>query len=143
MLVTNGLSTDTDADGKFDPGDTVQYAATITNTNGASVTGVGFDAALDPNTTFVPGSVQISPIAADDTYSAIGNVSISVPAVSGVLVNDYSGQNPLATITGFNAASGQGGTAAVSGDGSFTYNPPVGFEGADTFTYTLSNAARQ
>ncbi len=35
--------------------------------------------------------------------------------------------------------SAQGGNVNLSADGSFTYNPAPGFEGADSFTYTLND----
>ena len=94
---------------------------------------VNFQDTPGANTTFVPGSVSVSPIALDESYSATGNISISIPAGSGVLANDYLGLNPTATITAFDATSAQSGTVAVNADGSFTYNPPVTFTGTDTF----------
>jgi len=120
---------------KKNPGDIVTYTNTITNT-GTDATGVQF---TDPDVAHavLSGTVKISPVAIDDAYVATGNVSISIPAVSGVLANDFMGQNPAATITASSAASANGGVVSVSGDGSFTYSPPAGFTGADTFTYTL------
>src|SRR5207248_6210839 len=44
----------------------------------------------------------------------------------------------------FDATSLHGGTVTMvqsgAGMGQFTYNPPPGYEGADSFTYTLTNA---
>ena len=36
-------------------------------------------------------------------------------------------------------ASANNGNVTISADGSFTYNPPPGFEGNDTFIYTLND----
>lgn len=36
-------------------------------------------------------------------------------------------------------ATDQGGSVTVNADGTFTYEPPVGFVGSDTFTYTISD----
>src|SRR5260370_19837499 len=59
---------------------------------------------------------------------------------SGVWVNDYPEKNPgVRTVFASDVASTQGGTVTVNADGSFTYNPPANFTGADTFTYTLQN----
>ena len=122
-------------------GDTITYSTTVSNTGGASGTGVTFSDTPDANTSLLAGSIQASPVALNQTYTATGNVSISVPAGSGVLTNDFLGLNPTATITAFDATSVNGGTVAVAANGSFTYAPAPGFTGADTFTYTLSNPA--
>ena len=45
---------------------------------------------------------------------------------------------PALTVTG-PITSTQGGNVILSADGSFTYNPAPGFEGTDTFTYTLND----
>src|SRR6185503_12728491 len=120
------------------PGDTLKYTVSITAT-GEDATGVTFTDTVDPNTAFVGGSLTATPVAVNDSYTAIGNVRISVPAGSGVLANDFAGL-PAATITGAPAVSANGGDVAVAADGSFTYNPAPGFEGSDSFTYTLTNS---
>ncbi|HLJ27705.1 MAG TPA: Ig-like domain-containing protein [Candidatus Angelobacter sp.] len=130
--------------GPFHLGDTITYSTTVSNTGAANGTGVTFTDTPDANTTLVAGSIQASPVAANDSYTATGNVEISVPVGSGVLVNDFPGLNPTATITAFDAISANGGavviTTAGANAGAFTYNPPPGFTGTDTFTYTLSNS---
>ena len=137
---TDALFTDVDNDTQADPGDVLKYTVTI-NASGQDATGVTFTDTVDPNTTFVPGSLQATPVAVDDTYSATGNIRISVPA-PGVLGNDFAGV-PSATITGapVTTTSTNGGNVTLNANGSFTYNPPAGFEGADTFSYTLTNSA--
>jgi uncharacterized repeat protein (TIGR01451 family) len=135
---TDSLFADADSDTQADPGDTIKYTVNI-NASGQDATGVTFTDTVDPNTTFVPGSLTATPVAVDDSYSALGNVRISV-AAPGVLGNDFTGV-PTATITGAPATSANGGNVTLNADGSFTYNPPAGFEGTDTFTYTLTNAA--
>ena len=52
----DSLLTDVDNDGKADPGDTLQYSVGISATGG-DATGVSFSDTVDPNTTFVAGSV--------------------------------------------------------------------------------------
>ena len=127
-------------------GDTVHYTVTITNTTAPAVplSNVQFTDALDANTTLVAGTIQVSPVAVDDSYQATGNVSISVPVGSGLLANDFLGMGSVGTITAFDAASANGGTVAVTTSGvnagAFTYNPPRGFTGSDTFHYTLTNS---
>ena len=86
---TDSLFADADSDNQADPGDTIKYTVNI-NASGQDATGVTFTDTVDPNTTFVPGSLTATPVAVDDSYSALGNVRISV-AAPGVLGNDFTG----------------------------------------------------
>jgi uncharacterized repeat protein (TIGR01451 family) len=146
---TDAIVVDTDNDTKADPGDTLEYTVTINNTSPSmDATNVIFtDTLTDTNLMFVPGSVKASPVAVNDTYpqTLVGNVSINSATISySVVTNDFLGINPEATITAFDATSANGGnvtmTTSGAGMGQFTYNPPAGFEGTDTFTYTLSSS---
>jgi hypothetical protein len=84
-------------------------------------------------------SVATTPRGINDSYSATGNVRISV-AAPGVLVNDA---NPNGVASALRVSAGttstHGGNVNLGSDGSFTYNPSPGFEGTDTFTYTLTD----
>ena len=137
---TDTLFTDVDLDGKADPGDTLKYTVTI-NASGADATGVTFTDTVDPNTTFVAGTLMTTPLARNDSYTATGNVRIQVPAGSGVLANDSDpdGVGPAISVTAGTFLSAQGGNVVLAADGSFAYNPPAGFEGSDSFTYTLND----
>ena len=84
----DALVVDNDSDTKADPGDTLEYTVVISNGGGSDCTGVSFSDTEDPNTTLVPGSVMTTPIARNDSYSATGNVSITIAAGTGLLVND-------------------------------------------------------
>ena len=81
-----------------------------------------------------------APIATANSYNALGNTTLNVAANLGVLVNDTVNGS---TITAFDNTTTQGGTVAVAQDGSFVYNPRLGFTGSDTFTYTLTGAGGQ
>ncbi|MDL5056227.1 Ig-like domain-containing protein [Geitlerinema calcuttense] len=105
------------------PDDTFTY--TVTNGAGSAV-----------------GTVTITvippPEANNDTYSAHGNLSIVIPdGANDLLANDVLNG---AVISAYDPVSAQGGIVSVNANGSFVYVPPPGFEGADTFTYTLDNA---
>ena len=129
------------------PGDSLFYTVVITNTGAQDAMGVNFTDTIDPNTTFV-GSLDVSPIAVNDTYNTIGNVDISVPA-PGLLANDlnpggvgslvFTDINGSGFFSGAAVATSQMGTVNVFSGGSFTYNPKAGFTGTDTFTYTINN----
>jgi len=127
---------DPDSDGKAAPGETITYDVNITN-SGTDATGVNFTDIIDANTTLVGGSLKVSPLAFPDVYSAAQNTQLVV-GTPGVLTNDTGLPGPTAVpIAG--GATSQGGTVTLNADGSFTYNPPAGFTGADTFTYTATN----
>ena len=102
-------------------------------------------------------SFGVRPDAVADIYNSIHtNLGIIVPAGNGVLTNDDRGDASPATVVGWGTtapaaqsntvaagaqgSTAQGGFATVNADGSFTYDPPPGFTGADTFFYHLSNA---
>src|SRR5688572_24156467 len=136
---TDFLQVDNDLDTKADPGDTLRYTVVIGAT-GEDATGVTFSDTVDPNTAFVPGSLQTTPLARNDSFSASGNIRITA-AAPGVLANDqdFDGVGPALNVTAGTFLSAQGGNVNLSADGSFTYNPAPGFEGSDSFTYTLND----
>jgi uncharacterized repeat protein (TIGR01451 family) len=128
---------DPNNDGKAEEGDTITYDVNISNTGVNDATDVAFNDTIDPNTTLVPGSLKVSPLAFADTYNATKNIALSIPA-PGVLANDTGMPGPSAVpIAG--GATANGGTISLAADGSFTYTPPSGFTGADTFNYTVTN----
>jgi len=89
----------------------------------------------EPNGTATITWTYPPPVAANDTYSATGNVEINVPSGSGVLTNDTLNNGTISSVD----TTGTQGNVTVNSDGSFTYNPKAGFTGADTFKYTLTN----
>ncbi len=135
------LLPDNGTPGKADPGDKIRYKVTIQNTAPSTpANGVQLNAAPDSRTTLDNTSFRTSPLAFADAYSAIGNVGIVVPAASGLLVNDYDDNIPGLTATVVsNVATTQGGSITIAADGGFSYNPPSGFEGMDTYQYTLED----
>jgi trimeric autotransporter adhesin len=144
ITATNAVSLaiDVDSDTKADVGDTLQYSVTISN-SGTDATGVTMSDILAAQTTLVGGSVNTTPIASNDSYNAVGNVGITVPVASGLLANDVDPDGNTLTITTAPTTSAQGGTVSITTSGvnagAYTYNPPVGYEGADSFSYTISD----
>ncbi len=149
---------DADADGKADPGDTIRYTVTVSDLTDPA-TGVHFADTPDPNTTLVGGSIIVSPLAINESYNSVGNMTLTSSAIAA-----DCGTNPLrsvtcndslngATLTGFGPAPGtanvmapggtvttaSNGSVVLNADGTFVYNPAAGFEGADTFWYTLTS----
>ncbi|MDF1701499.1 MAG: Ig-like domain-containing protein, partial [Planctomycetota bacterium] len=89
-------------------------------------------------------TLEPTPVVMDDSFDVLTNVGLDVgssaPSGDGLLAND-SDPDPADTLSvvEFDAASTAGGQVVVRADGSFTYNPPPGFAGADAFTYTASD----
>ena len=85
-------------------------------------------------------SFGVKPEATDDARNATGNIRIQTAGRSNfsVLTNDIG---PGITVTAFDATSLRGGNVAVAANGTFTYNPPAGYEGLDSFNYTITNNA--
>ena len=90
------------------------------------------------------------PLAGVDDYTSVGNtvlqvgvvgVSPSVQVTGSVLDNDVDpdGTGPL-TVPGTSGISA-GASVSMNADGTFTYTPPRGLIGIDSFDYTLSNGA--
>lgn len=78
---------------------------------------------------------NVGPNAVDDSYIAQKNTALSVPPSSGLFINDSD--DVSFSLDSYDAASVQGGTVVVDASGSFTYTPPTGYIGPDSFQYTI------
>jgi hypothetical protein len=74
------------------------------------------------------------PNAVNDLYIGQVNAVLAVLA-PGVFANDTD--DISFSLHTFDTTSTQGGTVSMDSGGGFTYNPPPGFVGNDTFTYTI------
>ncbi|GAB3546324.1 beta strand repeat-containing protein [Spirosoma fluminis] len=81
-----------------------------------------------------------------NTYTVTGNVTNTQSATAtGLLGNDTGDQPVVTAINGSTANVGvavttaQSGTVTVAANGTFVYNPPAGYTGTDSFTYTANN----
>ena len=140
-ILTDALVIDNGPTGQAQPGDRIQLTAKISNAQAADYSGVQMTLNNDSRVTFVSNSFKSTPIAVDDAYTAILNTMLTVATGAGVLVNDFD--NAALNVTSFSAISAQGGTVSVSANGAFTYTPPTGFTGNDTFTYTITDSDSQ
>ncbi len=97
---TAALFTDVDSDGQADPGDTLRYTITVSNTGTGDEPGVLFDDTPDTNTALVNGSVTTS-IGVVTTGNTPGDTTVGVnigTLVAGgtaVIVFDVNIDNPL------------------------------------------------
>jgi hypothetical protein len=140
------LVVDNDSDTQADPGDTLRYDIRIDNAPSATAaTSVVVADPLDPNLTLVPGSINVSPLALDETYQAIGHVTLNVSnPLLGLFANDteFLGDTFALTVPPPNTPTptAQGGTVTIAADGTFSYTSPAGFAGpTDSFTYTIAD----
>ena len=77
------------------------------------------------------------PNAEDDAYTATEDTVLTRNAASGVLANDTDDDGD--TLTAAVATGPTKGSMVLNGDGSFTYTPNANANGADSFTYTVSD----
>ncbi len=144
-LKADTLVVDNDGDGRADPGDTLRYTITVTNT-GAEATSVSLDDLIQPNLAVVADSLFTEPIAAPDTYTACGNILLAVDgsmALPGLTANDHDPDGEAFAIsTVFPVMTVRGGTVdnVEPNTGAFDYSPPAGFRGVDTFSYEIEDA---
>lgn len=77
-------------------------------------------------------TISPSPVAVSDSYTAVGDKPLVVPA-AGVLKNDKDVGSYI--LTAVAASEPAHGSMVMNTDGGFTYTPATGFVGADAFTY--------
>lgn len=90
------------------------------------------------NVTVTITGVNDAPNAVNDNYETALDTPLTVNAATGVLSNDTdpdAGDTLTATVLN----DVDNGTLDLNPDGSFTYTPDAGFEGTDTFTYTVTD----
>ncbi len=146
-LITATLDDALPAANRKNPGESITYTATVTNSPASTASGVGVsvDLPTPPGTTIVPSSVNISPIAYDDSFSAVGNTQLTVDSTHGLLWNDFDPDSESITVpvASVSRVSGTGttqaapGTLVVNPQGGFVYTPGVGAIGTERFQYTL------
>lgn len=122
------------------------------NTAVATVNGSGLATGVAPGSTVITATCQAAsgsadltvfnpntpPVANDDAFEAIGNVTVPV-AAPGVLANDTDAEsNPLSAVPGTYPTT-SGGSVTINADGSFTYLSAAGYIGADSFVYTVTD----
>ncbi|MAL60643.1 MAG: hypothetical protein CMC14_11400, partial [Flavobacteriaceae bacterium] len=75
-----------------------------------------------------------------DAINDINNTYQDIPVSGNLLTNDEDeeGDNQIVTTVGTFATTA-GGSVSINADGSYTYTPPTGYVGPDTFTYSITD----
>ncbi|MDW4550721.1 metallophosphoesterase [Defluviimonas sp. D31] len=89
-----------------------------------------------------PSNMALATITIDRSPDPVQDAVSTTPdtpiVIDDVLANDDPGDGP-ASVTGFDSVSTAGGTVIAGANNSFTYTPPAGFVGSDSFTYTITD----
>ncbi len=125
VLASDGSYSYTPTEG-FTGTDTVDY--TLTD---GSLTDIG---TLTIN---VSASGDTAPVANDDAVTVAHDTQF-ISSVS-LIANDTDSDGDTLSVVSGTYTTDKGGTLILASDGSYTYTPPAGFTGEDTFEYTLSD----
>jgi regulation of enolase protein 1 (concanavalin A-like superfamily) len=82
-------------------------------------------------------AIPDAPVAADDTLSTNPDTALTIDLAADLFANDSDGDGDPLSLAGF--AQPANGTLAESGDGTLLYTPDAGFQGTDSFTYTVGD----
>jgi gliding motility-associated-like protein len=77
-----------------------------------------------------------APVSTNDSYATNEDTPLTI-AAAGVLSNDTDADGN--TLTAVLVTTTTNGTLTLNADGSFTYTPTLGFNGADSFTYRAND----
>jgi len=114
-------------------------ASVVFSVNNLSGADVSYDSganAVSQVTVFKDGGGgNLLPNAVNDSYITTVDVAVN----GNVLNNDDEGDAP-ATVTSHDGTSTQGASISVLAGGGFSYTPPAGHEGGDSFGYTITDS---
>jgi hypothetical protein len=80
-------------------------------------------------------NLNAPPVAVDDKATTDEDTVVNI----NVLANDLDSDGDILIVSDHDATSAEGGTVMCTVVGVCTYDPPVGFNGTDTFQYTASD----
>ena len=89
--------------------------------------------------TFIISAVNDAPVAMNDVAST--NQDTQLMSVASLVANDTDVDSAgLTAVVETNKTTSRGGQIDIRSDGTFTYDPPTGFAGSDTVSYTVQDA---
>src|SRR5436309_5445013 len=118
-------------DGKADPGDTINYTATLGNTTATDATGLSFNDVLDSHTSFVAGSIKSTPVCFDQSTNTNEDTATAITLTG----HDPDGDAITFSIVTPPAHGGFGVTTAPN----LTYTPTADYNGADSFSFRVND----
>ncbi|WP_324749472.1 Ig-like domain-containing protein [Sphingomonas sp. LY54] len=152
---TTSFSNDQNEVGVYDPGDVIAIRILLANSGDVPLTGVTLED-TSSGITMVPGTLNISPLANNDSFTAVGNTVLRVGTANNIgsgpssfvagnlLSNDasFAGDaiSAFQIIPVSGGASAGGGIFNIFSDGTFNYVNQAGDIGTDSFTYTITDA---
>ena len=141
---SSGDPTTSDPDGGTAEGSSTSGGSTAADSTVGDST-VGDSTAGDSSTAAdsSSGGVNAAPEATDDILYTAQDQALIVDAASGVLLNDVDADGDALMVTASDAATAQGGTVVVMGDGAVSYVPATGFWGPDSFGYTIGDGVAE
>ena len=121
-------------------------SGTLSSANGGLQTfstfdGLALDGPAAVNYTFAGagGSVRINP--APGTFAIATTSNSAATFAASKVIHFASDTGVTLSVSAVTSPSAQGGTVALNGDNTITYTPAIGYAGADSFNYTLSDSA--
>ncbi len=136
MITANEISWQ----GPVTAGESISITFGVSNLNlsGPITNRAQFSGSLQTGSSSVSHTVlNVSPLAADDTYSTTEDTRLTIISPTGVLSNDgdLNGDRLTATVQ----SDVSSGTLDLQLDGSFVYTPQAQFNGQDYFSYQVSD----
>jgi hypothetical protein len=118
-------------------GNVASVAFTVTNLSG---TDMNYDATANETAVAVTvyqdgGGGDLLPDARNDSFST----PVDTVLGGNVMDNDDEGDAP-ASVTAYDVVSVAGGSVTMADNGQFSYAPPAGWNGSDSFGYTISDS---
>lgn len=137
---TTTLFNDVDGDGVAETGDTLRHVVRIANTGDATATNIVLNDTL-AGTTLVAGSIMITPVAADDSFTITGNAPVTYTFAQ-LTGNDLDQDGSPAQLIVTAVGGATNGTVTIDTVAqTVTFTPTTGLAVGMTpsFTYTVQD----
>ena len=137
-LVNEVIQHITYANASDDPPPSVTLDYTFNDGSPAGGQGTGASATASGSVTVNIAAVNDAPVAVADTLAATEDTPVTFTAAQ-LLGNDTDVDNPNSALSIASVTSGSGGTAVLNPDGTVSFTPNANFNGAASFTYTVTD----
>jgi hypothetical protein len=132
ITVNHGVFTVSGSHTYANPGTTAgSFSVSVSDVGGATDAKTGTTVSV----AFVNDLTVASP-----TVSTVEDVALTVPAANGVLKGAADSENDAITATPGTFPTSAGGSVTIAGNGGYTYTPPPGYFGSDSFHFTATTS---